>query len=376
MSSSIGEYVIPPLLILQKLIHKTCYTIYKMLLSQCNQDIIQCLIMAVNHVDDLKNLYLTSKSFQACLDDQYVIKLLVHQFNVIFEHQLEDNLCCMKSKDLLSKLKTYDLFKDKSDYYIKKHIGLAYGKKLATVEQMKKRLFGLIVKTILDQKKTFYDFIKHYGHLFVPQNIKYPQNNAIYFTQFNGCLPYKVVINDKIVNIYEEGIDDSSEYDSEEDDMSLEDVYQTMVTTFHPQCLFVGKSPLNDISEHAYDVEEYKNRDYLHIGDTLLLHLNDNNYVYIGTTIYSFQSLAKIRHFVSSVGRADVPYPYAVDEYNNFYLLIEDVIIKMNDIILNQLHHFNEPYCYYYCLKEEDEEDVLNKYVIQLNKTIIHEAKI
>src|SRR5438445_13395209 len=102
------------------------------MLSQMNDDIIQCIILSINTVDDIKNLYLTNRQFNKSLDNPYIISLLTIKFNV-------------------------------TDIY-------------------KKFLFKY--------------FIKHCGHLFVPHYIRYKKEcyNQTYFTQYNGYQPYKVNI--------------------------------------------------------------------------------------------------------------------------------------------------------------------------------------
>lgn len=87
-------------------------------------------------------------------------------------------------------------------------------------------------------------------------------------------------------------------------------------------------------------------------GNTLLLRLLNNEYVYISGVIYSFftekrtlhdsSSLAIITDFFSPIGPNDLPYPYAVDEDNNTYLL-------QNQVILNKV--YIDPYEYYYNAK-------------------------
>ena len=52
-------------------------------------------------------------------------------------------------------------------------------------------------------------------------------------------------------------------------------------------------------------------------GNSILVHISENKYVYIGSSIYSFESQAKIIRYISPVGNSDVPYPYAIDEKEN-----------------------------------------------------------
>ena len=86
--------------------------------------------------------------------------------------------------------------------------------------------------------------------------------------------------------------------------------------------LFVGKSPLTPMTEfsggHGKDFD----------GNSILFQTESLRYVFVGHVIYSFDAISPIVSYVSEVGNNDVPYPYAVDERNNVYLMIEDVIVK------------------------------------------------
>ena len=62
-------------------------------------------------------------------------------------------------------------------------------------------------------------------------------------------------------------------------------------------------------------------------GNTILVKLSDKRYIYIGDGISEFTSLHKIVDYQSPVGNNDVPYPYAIDEKDNYYLMLESVII-------------------------------------------------
>lgn len=82
-------------------------------------------------------------------------------------------------------------------------------------------------------------------------------------------------------------------------------------------------------------------------GNTLLLRFINNEYVYIGGEIFSFVTVKRkycdtnsiITNYYSPIGASDLPYPYAFDEDNNTYLLLDYVI-------LNKV--YTDPYEYYY----------------------------
>lgn len=88
-------------------------------------------------------------------------------------------------------------------------------------------------------------------------------------------------------------------------------------------------------------------------GNSILINTDRNNYVFIGSRIYSFQAKYEIVEYISPVGNNDVPYPYAIDKNKNIYLMEENIILH-NDKI-NKLDHshssldlIQDPYRYYY----------------------------
>jgi hypothetical protein len=140
-----------------------------------------------------------------------------------------------------------------------------------------------------------------------------------YFTHDNGGQPFKVQItkNNK-VNVYKQ------------DYIKCKPNYKYKVS-YSPKEIFIGKSPKNATTffsgGYGNDCD----------GNTILLHISDNTYVFIGDEIYSFESYDKIVRFVSPVGNNDVPYPYAYDKSNNAYLFsFGGIVVKSNDE-LNQI---------------------------------------
>ena len=130
-----------------------------------------------------------------------------------------------------------------------------------------------------------------------------------YLTHFNGGRPFKVIIQPSTVLVY--------------DNYGSDDKLPLVFTDIRK--LFVGKSPLTAMTEFSGDYG--KNFD----GNSILLQTESLKYVFIGDTIYSFDAVANIVSYVSEVGNNDVPYPYAVDDQNNVYLMIEKVMVN-NDI--------------------------------------------
>lgn len=142
-----------------------------------------------------------------------------------------------------------------------------------------------------------------------------------YFIHDNGGRPFKVHIN-KNINVYKYlDIDDYSKKPV----LFIKDFIN----------FFIGKSPLNSITESSGGF----GKDF--DGNTILVHTKEDEYIYIGESIFKFYSFSPIIDYVSPVGNNDVPYPYAIDKEGNYYLMIEDIVI-------NKTIDGDDPYDYYY----------------------------
>ena len=83
-------------------------------------------------------------------------------------------------------------------------------------------------------------------------------------------------------------------------------------------------------------------------GNTILLEMGNNECIYIGSEIWSFNTKNEIAKYVSPVGNNDVPYPYAVDKSKNIYLIIQNVLLKHRDNIAKKIEKYDNPIDYYY----------------------------
>jgi len=140
---------------------------------------------------------------------------------------------------------------------------------------------------------------------------------SVYYIHANGDRPFKVVVDDLSVNvnIYKRVRNTESVYES------------VPYKSFECANVFIGQDPNNQSIET--------------IGNTILLQLSNCQYVFIGGCIKMFQTSNTIVEYVSPIGNSDVPYPYAIDDMDNYYLLIEDVVISGRQII-------GDIYGYYY----------------------------
>lgn len=174
------------------------------------------------------------------------------------------------------------------------------------------------------------------------------KNKKHYYTHDNGGRPYLLYILGKNVLVYKNKFENEIEenYDDPSYDFYYEWshylglntlLYTKLVNKYSPQKIFIGKSPLIPMTKFsgghgkAFD------------GNSILLHISKNKYVHIGRTITQFKSFSPIKKFVSPVGNSDVPYPFAIDEDNNYYLIIASIVMKCSTKECRE-----EPYHTYY----------------------------
>jgi len=183
----------------------------------------------------------------------------------------------------------------------------------------------------------------------------------MYDTIWNGDRCFRVKINDNKVKV-----------------IKLEDNHiETNITfEYDVENIYIGQSPKTKSTLYS--------KGHGIVGSSILLHIQDNNYIWICNEMYSFTSISKIHYFVSPVGNNYVPYPYAYDTNNNIYLFIENIVLLNSnkiqtliecEILSREIYkHFesheevkdvivNDPYVYYY-----NNEDELS---IDINPTII-----
>jgi hypothetical protein len=151
---------------------------------------------------------------------------------------------------------------------------------------------------------------------------------GIYYTHDNGIRPYKIIIHKDSTNI-----DIYYNYSNNNYDLLL---------NYTTNKIWIGESPLSEMTEFGGGHGEN------FLGNSILIELENNKYIFIGHIIFSFTPQNKIIKYMSEVGNNDVPYPYAVDSNNNYYLIIEEIILK------NIPKDFNDnPYYYYYNNKDK-----------------------
>jgi hypothetical protein len=181
---------------------------------------------------------------------------------------------------------------------------------------------------------------------------KIPHIGKKYFIRDNGDFPYLVCINRAArneVTIYKIPNDINNSLNVANIDMYKNHakytyLFSEQVHTFKtPAAIFIGKSPKTEITEtsntygRAYD------------GNTILLQLRANEYVFIGRNIFTFRALAPIVEFIAPLTHNELAQPFAIDQLRNYYLFAADVVVEHPDG--NKLLGKIDPYGVYYKLK-------------------------
>lgn len=132
----------------------------------------------------------------------------------------------------------------------------------------------------------------------------------------DGGIPFKVKIDDKVIKIFKNNNGNYSSF--------------AEITNY--QKVFIG----NDKNNPQF------------AGNTILVNVKYNEYIFISGAIISFQSINKINSFVSGRQKGGSPYPYAKDVNNNIYLFQDLTIIKNNSSFQAETTQYKDPYDYYY----------------------------
>lgn len=137
----------------------------------------------------------------------------------------------------------------------------------------------------------------------------------IYLIHENGGRPFRVVLT-KDSQTGKQGADiyKKAPKDDEYDDSK----YSKFVAHIPMHAVYVGKS-----SGSCESCDHTKQQARQFDGNSLLLHMIGNDYVYVGESIYAF-TLAEnetVEHYYSPVGNNDVPYPMLVTNLYVYFML-------------------------------------------------------
>ena len=101
-------------------------------------------------------------------------------------------------------------------------------------------------------------------------------------------------------------------------------LYSEKLLSFNkPKKIYIGESPKNPMTEYSGGHgDKFK-------GNSILLHLSGNKYVFIGLSIiqFSLQKGDSVEKYWSPVGNSDVPYPFIIGA-KYIYFMMEDMYVS------------------------------------------------
>ncbi len=197
-------------------------------------------------------------------------------------------------------------------------------KRISMKKDIVKKYFCDESKKLLNIDNIFYKNIKN----------KY-RNCKKYFIHHNYSNPFLVYVCKNNVDIY--GKSNKYYIDDQIYKSNFPWMYINLIKSYKPLKIFIGKSPINKMTKFS------KGYGPKFDGNTILLYLGNDNYIFIGSEIKLFKNKSKIEKYISPIGNNDVPYPYAIDENNDYFLMIENKVIKNIP-----KKYKNDPYDFYY----------------------------
>ena len=163
-----------------------------------------------------------------------------------------------------------------------------------------------------------------------------------YFTHDNGGRPFLVYVAKNKVSIYRIP---KKRYISDDDWSKKENnnrwMHVELIKKYKSSKIFIGKSPLNDMTR--YSGGHGKKFD----GNSILIKIKKNRYVFIGWEIYEFTSNEEIKEYYSPVGSNDVPYPVAISD-TNVYFMLDYKYVPIDKFELFNKKVKENAYSYYY----------------------------
>jgi hypothetical protein len=206
----------------------------------------------------------------------------------------------------------------------------AHSEKVGTIKIGKDK-YNWIVKQVSNGSKRWVKIIK--------QKFK---NYKSYFIHNNYDKPFLVYINKNNIFIYKKSKNiDSANYDINSNKNKW--MYIDLVKKYNSVTkIFIGKSILNRTTKFS------KGYGPSFDGNSILVQLSKNRYLYIGSEIYEFiLTNDTVIYYFSSVGNNDLPYPVIIGN-NNIYFMLDKTLIAKNKLPLLTNTELSNVYSYYY----------------------------
>jgi len=173
-----------------------------------------------------------------------------------------------------------------------------------------------------------------------------------YYPYYNGWKPYLVCIKDFNVKIYKKS---NNIINSEKNcEFKKSDYYNDFLIEYEIENIFLGISPNSKYSD-----------DGANKGNSILLYLGIDKYVFIGYGIFEFTIKDKINSFFSLMSGNQVNYPVAIGSENIYFMLDKKFIsnVYFKDINNNDL---GIAYMYYYGLEGNEPLEKYAKNIIDI----------
>lgn len=152
-----------------------------------------------------------------------------------------------------------------------------------------------------------------------------PPKTKKYLTHDNHGRPFMIAVTpNKTVKVFEPP---SVKYAISDNDRGEMWTFTEQVLSVKPKKIFEGVSPKCEMTKFSGGYGKGT------LNNSMLLHLKNNEYLYIGHEIYKFVTPNgdRIFRYTSPVGNNDVPYPAAFGE-QNIYFLIEDKYVPLDKL--------------------------------------------
>ena len=119
---------------------------------------------------------------------------------------------------------------------------------------------------------------------------KWVKTGKSYDVHDNGGRPFRVTVRGLTVSVYKGTFADETY------------AYDQLIRTAKVKRIYLGK-------------------DGAAVGNSVLLHLSGNKYMYVGSEIYEFQMDDAVTAYFSLIGNSDVPYPVLLGDTNVYFML-------------------------------------------------------
>ena len=251
---------------------------------------------------------------------------------------------------------------EKRKGYIYKYIDFNLFEKEETKipDGFKKRPISKIIKSYnCDLNK---ELLKKDNELYkkIKENLK---GYKSYFTHDNGGRLFLVYIKNNDVHIYKI----SNKYYIRNSNWSYINAnnnkcfYNEFVKAYKCKKVFIGKSPKCIMTEFSGGYGPKFD------GNSILLQIDSNKYVFVGHNIYEFKIDDTINEYYSPVGNNDVPYPVALGSKNTYFMLDQTYVSNDKFKDLTKKNKI-DLYSYYY---GHSGNEKLEKYAKNMKKKII-----